>query len=29
MDNSRRDGYLTVRREQILRFLEANEDREV
>ena len=29
MDNSRRDGYLTKRREQILRFLAANEDREV
>lgn len=29
MDHSRSDGYLTKRREQILRFLAANEDREV
>lgn len=29
MNHSRSDGYLTKRREQILRFLAANEDREV
>lgn len=29
MDHTRSDGYVTKRREQILRFLAANEDREV